>query len=170
MIMWGPKRHSYRDPAHRFNKSCKKDNTFNKYVPKRQTFNTITNSYRDPVHRFHKTSLKFSSQKPITTTNIFAFWLPFYQDPSQQLISFIFPTIFFFFKKKKELTENCSHRLGYRSRSFWWVNVGSSQRRCLGLNGKVNAGVWGWILKSMPVFGGYCSRVSVWGAILLQLK
>ena len=54
MTMWGPKRHSYRDSAHRFYKSCKKGNTFNKNVSKRQTFNTITNPYRDLAHRFHK--------------------------------------------------------------------------------------------------------------------
>ena len=50
MTMWGPKRHSYRDPAHRFNKSSKNGNTFNKNVSKRQIFNTITNPYRDPTH------------------------------------------------------------------------------------------------------------------------
>jgi hypothetical protein len=78
MTMWGPKRHSYRDPEHKFNKSCKKGNTFNKNVPKRQTFNTITNPYKDLAHRFHKHLSNFhhknpSQQKPITATNIFAF-------------------------------------------------------------------------------------------------
>jgi hypothetical protein len=67
MIMWGPKRHSYRDPAHRFNKSCKKGNTFNKNVPKRQ----ITNPYRDPADRFHKDFSNFHHKKP--KGNIFLF-------------------------------------------------------------------------------------------------
>jgi hypothetical protein len=63
MTMWGPKRHSYRDPAHRFNKLCKKGNTFNKNVPKRQTFNTTTNPYKDPAHRFHKHLSNFHHKK-----------------------------------------------------------------------------------------------------------
>jgi hypothetical protein len=64
MTMWGPKRHSYRDLAHRFNKSCKKGNTFNKNVSKRQIFNTITNPYRDPAHRFHKYLSNFHHKNP----------------------------------------------------------------------------------------------------------
>jgi hypothetical protein len=64
MTMWGPKRHSYRDPEHKFNKSCKKGNIFNKNVPKRQTFNTITNPYRDPAHRFHIHLSNFHHKNP----------------------------------------------------------------------------------------------------------
>ena len=141
----GDQRGTPTGTQHRFNKLCKKGNTFNKNVPKRQTFNTITNPYRTQhtdsknIFQIFTTKTHHNNQcvclltsllpRPITTINIFHFS----------------NNIFFFFLKK-ELTEICLCRLGYGGWSFWWINVGSSQCQCLGLNGEVSAGVWGLLL------------------------
>jgi hypothetical protein len=74
-------------------KSCKKGNTFNKNVPKRQTFNP----YKDPAHKFDKHLSRFTTKKK-GTQNLSALL-------SRPITNSFFQQAKKKKKKKKELTE-----------------------------------------------------------------
>ena len=168
----GTKKALLQDPEHKFNKSCKKGNTFNKNVTKRQKFNTITTPTGTP----HTDSINIFQ---IFTTKTYH-----NKNPSQQ------PTSLLFDFPSTKTHHNNQHlsffqqSLKKKKRAYWelqpsfwlwgsellvgqrWLESAPmfgiewwSQCQCLGMNLEVNAGVSGLLLWGFSL-----------GGILLRLK